>query len=125
MNTDPIASLAMVDIDCADPGALTRFYAAVLGWDVTYSDNNYGMVSDGKTSIGFGKVEGYQAPDWPDTGPPKRYHLDLQAADIEAAARECVGLGAVVPEFQPGGDRWRVLLDPGGHPFCISQAKSG
>jgi hypothetical protein len=23
------------------------------------------------------------------------------------------------PDHQPGGDRWRVLLDPAGHPFCL------
>jgi hypothetical protein len=29
-------------------------------------------------------------------------------------------LGAAKPDFQPGEDRWRVLLDPAGHPFCIT-----
>jgi hypothetical protein len=30
-------------------------------------------------------------------------------------------LGAAKPEFQPGGDRWRVFTDPAGHPFCQSR----
>ncbi|HMK97754.1 MAG TPA: VOC family protein, partial [Acidimicrobiales bacterium] len=97
----------------------------VLGWEVTYSDENYGMVSDGTTSIGFGKVEGYAPPSWPDTGAPKRYHLDLQVEDIDDAARKCEALGAQVPAFQPGGDRWRVMLDPGGHPFCLCRKMTG
>ncbi|PZG03552.1 hypothetical protein C1I95_33755 [Micromonospora craterilacus] len=28
-------------------------------------------------------------------------------------------LGAAKPEHQPGGDRFRVLTDPAGHPFCL------
>ena len=32
-------------------------------------------------------------------------------------------LGAVVPEAQPG-ETWRVLLDPGSHPFCLTKAES-
>ncbi|USY17364.1 hypothetical protein NE857_18635 [Nocardiopsis exhalans] len=31
-----------------------------------------------------------------------------------------LGLGAHKPEEQPGGDRWRVLVDPAGHPFCLT-----
>lgn len=124
MTTKPIASLAMVNLDCADPSALAQFYAGVLGWDVTYSDNDYGMISDGKTSIGFGRVEGYNPPPWPDEGSSKRYHLDLSVEDMGAAEGQCVELGAKVPEFQPGGERWRVLLDPAGHPFCLCRASS-
>ncbi|MHB1582486.1 MAG: VOC family protein [Acidimicrobiales bacterium] len=29
-------------------------------------------------------------------------------------------LGARQPDFQSGADRWRVLLDPDGQPFCLS-----
>jgi hypothetical protein len=28
----------MVNIDSSDPAKLARFYAAALGWEVTYSD---------------------------------------------------------------------------------------
>ena len=29
-----IGSLAMVSLDCADPGALAEFYHQVLGWEI-------------------------------------------------------------------------------------------
>lgn len=119
----PLATLAMFNIDCAHPGALADFYSAVLGWDVTYRDDNYAMVSDGKTSIGFGRVEGYAPPPWPDPSATKRHHLDLSVADLAQAEAACTGLGANIPEFQPGGERWRVLIDPDGHPFCLCQAQ--
>ncbi|WP_433170020.1 VOC family protein [Actinoallomurus sp. CA-150999] len=114
-----IASLAMVNLDCADPRALAEFYHQVLDLPITHSEDAYAMIGDGVTNVGFGRVEGYRPPNWPDTDSSKRYHLDLYADDLDEAEARCVKLGAVRPEFQPGGDRWRVLLDPAGHPFCV------
>jgi hypothetical protein len=45
-------------------------------------------------------------------------HLDLTAGDLDAAKERAVALGATLPE-QPD-PRWRVLLDPAGHPFCLT-----
>ena len=39
----------------------------------------------------------------------------------DVATKEMLELGATLPEFQPG-ETWRVLLDPSGHPFCLTQA---
>jgi hypothetical protein len=114
-----IASLAMFNLDCADPRALAEFYHQVLGMPITHSEDEYAMIGDGATNIGFGRVEGYRPPRWPDEEAAKRYHLDLYADDLEEAEARCVKLGASRPEFQPGGERWRVLLDPAGHPFCV------
>jgi predicted enzyme related to lactoylglutathione lyase len=116
------ASLIMFNIDCADPRELARFYGELLGWEVTASEDEYAMVSDGHSSIGFGRVEGYAPPAWPDTDSTKRYHLDLRVDDVDAAEKACHALGAATPEFQPGGEGWRVLTDPAGHPFCLCPA---
>lgn len=113
------ASLAMVNLDCDDPRGLAGFYHEVLGWKVTHSEDEYAMITGEGTSIGFGRIPGFQAPRWPDADSPKRYHLDLYVDDLDAAEKRCRALGADKPEFQPGGDRWRVLTDPAGHPFCI------
>jgi catechol 2,3-dioxygenase-like lactoylglutathione lyase family enzyme len=109
----------MVNLDCRDPGALAAFYAEILGWEVTYSEGDYAMITGAGTSIGFGRVEGYEPPAWPDTASPKRYHLDLQVEDLASAEQACLELGARAPHFQPGAQRWHVLLDPAGHPFCL------
>jgi predicted enzyme related to lactoylglutathione lyase len=114
-----IGSLIMVNLDSPDPPALAAFYRDVLGWEVTHSEGAYAMISDGTGSIGFGLVEGYQPPPWPDTAAQKRFHLDFSVDDLDDAEKRCVALGATKPEFQPGGERWRVLTDPAGHPFCI------
>lgn len=114
-----IATLAMVNLDCADPRALADFYHRLLGWEITHSDDQYAMITDGAVSIGFGRVDGHRPPRWPDPADPKRYHLDLYVDDLDEAEKHCLDLGARTPDVQPGGDRWRVLLDPDGHPFCI------
>jgi catechol 2,3-dioxygenase-like lactoylglutathione lyase family enzyme len=114
------ATLSMVNIDSADPAKLARFYAAALGWEVTYSDENYGMVEGDGVKIGFGRIEGFRPAQWPDEEGAKRFHLDLQVDDLDEAAKHLCAIGASQPDFQPGADRWRVLLDPDGQPFCLS-----
>jgi predicted enzyme related to lactoylglutathione lyase len=118
MTTSAAARLLMVNIDCPDPHALVSFYGQLLGWDVAHDEDEYGMVTSGGTALGFGRVEHYTPPSWPDAG-AKQFHLDLAVDDLDAAEQRCRELGATVPDHQPG-DRWRVLLDPAGHLFCLT-----
>jgi|SRR5215469_89753 len=110
-------------MECADPGELAEFYRQVLGWDVSHYPGESAVITDGSTSIRFGRVDGYEPPRWPDSATaPKRYHLDLNVADVAEAVQRCLELGASKPDFQPDdGERWTVLLDPAGHPFCVCQ----
>ncbi|MBM0239275.1 VOC family protein [Micromonospora sp. ATA32] len=119
------ADLAMVNLDSSDPAAHAAFYHRVLGWDVTHSQPEYAMISKDGVSIGFGLVEDYQPPQWPDQASGKRYHLDLYVDDLDLAEKEFVAAGASKPEFQPGADRWVVLVDPIGQPFCICPRPQG
>ncbi|HLT61714.1 MAG TPA: VOC family protein [Microlunatus sp.] len=122
--TPPPAGVAMVTIDCADPAPLVDFYSRLLGMSVAYQDENVAMISNGTgPAIGFGKVDHYTPPPWPDENSEKQFHLDLKVDDIPAAERIAVELGATVPEHQPG-ETWRVLLDPAGHPFCLARWES-
>jgi predicted enzyme related to lactoylglutathione lyase len=114
------ASLIWLDFECPDPAALAGFYHQALGWDVLDSQDEYAVLSTGAMRIRLGRVEGYQGPGWPDAAGPKRYHLDLQVADVSEAVERCLKLGAQKPGFQPGGDQWTVLTDPAGHPFCVT-----
>jgi predicted enzyme related to lactoylglutathione lyase len=114
------AKLSMLNIDSADPARLAQFYAGALGWEVTYSDDSYGMVEGNGIKIGFGKAEGFLPAQWPDEACVKRFHLDLQVDDLDDATDTLCAIGASQPDFQPGGGRWRVLLDPDGQPFCLS-----
>ena len=119
------ATLAMINLDASDPAAQARFYAAVLGWEVLHSQDEYAMIGDGSTSLGFGQVPGYSAPGWPRESSPKRYHLDFYVDDLDKAEQQALALGATKPTAdQPKPERWRLLIDPGGHPFdlCLKSA---
>jgi reactive intermediate/imine deaminase len=62
-------------------------------------------------------VAGYRPPSWPGSS---LVHLDLAAGDdLAATLARAVRAGAVLASFQPD-PRWRVLLDPAGHPFCLT-----
>ncbi|MCW5951404.1 MAG: VOC family protein [Propionibacteriaceae bacterium] len=111
--------VAMFSIDCADPRALGGFYRDLLGWEMTYDSDEAVMLSSGEgAAIGFGRIDDYRPPQWPDSG-LKQFHLDLDTADVPAAEARAVELGAIVPDFQPSAT-WQVLLDPAGHPFCLA-----
>jgi predicted enzyme related to lactoylglutathione lyase len=114
-----LAEFTAVTIDCADPARLAEFYQKATGWESTYSDEDFACLGNGgPLQFAFQRIEGYQAPGWPDAR--KHAHLDLTVTDLDSAAKELLALGASKPEFQPGEDRWVVLIDPEGHPFCLT-----
>jgi catechol 2,3-dioxygenase-like lactoylglutathione lyase family enzyme len=118
------AVLNMVNLDSGDPRELTEFYAKVLGWKVVMAEDDYGMItSDTGTSIGFGRIDNYTRPEWPDPDGKKRYHLDLNVDDVKEAETQLAEWGAEVAGWQPNRERWTVMLDPQGQPFCIVPAK--
>lgn len=120
-DTETSVRLAMVTLDCADPQMAAQFWSALLGWEQTYGDENAAMLRGPSTSLGFGRVPDYEPPAWPNERGTKQFHFDLAVDDIPAAEARCVELGATVLDDQPG-EGWRVLRDPGGHPFCLTNA---
>ncbi|BEK98272.1 VOC family protein [Nocardia seriolae] len=125
--TAPIA-LSCVTIDSADPRRLAEFYSALLDWRIMHSEDGYALITDGKSVLCFGFVEGHTAAPWPDSPlHPKRVHVDLNVVDIDQATDLAVALGATIPEFQPGLNPdwdnqlpWGIVLDPEGHPICLN-----
>ncbi|MFJ9412825.1 VOC family protein [Streptomyces sp. NPDC101227] len=102
-----------------DGKVLAEFYAAALGWQVaqTFGDSAV-MISDGTTGYVFYTARDYQAPNWPED--ELAFHLELSVDGVAVAEERLLSLGATKPAHQPGGERWTVLLDPSGQPFCIS-----
>lgn len=119
-------------LDCPDAGALGRFYADLLGWQVEAgSDEAWttlvppgGGVSpenpDGRATLAFQRIEDWVAPTWPGGEHPQQFHLDFSVEDIDAVEPAVLDLGARRHEHQPSEDgSFRVYLDPVGHPFCL------
>ena len=122
----PIARLSLVALDCPDPHALAEFYGAITGWNVDWVSEDGDWVqlaSGGGVTLAFQRAPHHEPPSWPD-GSPQQAHLDFDVPDLDAGERQVLALGAVKTEVQPRTDRWRVYLDPAGHPFCLVLAES-
>jgi catechol 2,3-dioxygenase-like lactoylglutathione lyase family enzyme len=117
-----VSNLASASIDCPDPAALLDFYRKLTGWQVVWESEEFSAISpDGSpyNGIGFQRVADYRAPEWPGQERPQQFHLDFFAADLDAAQRDAEEIGARTAAQQPQPDKWRVMLDPAGHPFCL------
>lgn len=115
-----IAEFIAVNLDCAEPPALAAFYSELTGGEITFDSAEYASVTmGGGVTLLFQKVAEHRPPTWPDPERPQQSHLDFLVDDLDKAEAAAVRMGASKPGFQPGGDRWRVLVDPAGHPFCV------
>ncbi|HEU5160669.1 MAG TPA: VOC family protein [Streptosporangiaceae bacterium] len=114
-----LARIGLTVLDCADPATLAAFWAALLGGETTQISDDLVLVKTGHGSLAAMRVPHYRPPTWPDGNVPKQMHLDLAVDDLDAAEAEAVRLGARRAETQPAPTRWRVMLDPAGHPFCL------
>ena len=109
------ARLVAISLDCPDPQRLADFYLGLLGGRRLWAkDSSVGVEVPGAVLVAQ-RIEGYRPPEWPGTS---IVHLDLSADDLDAAAERAVALGATLPEQRD--TRWRGLLDPAGHPFCLT-----
>jgi hypothetical protein len=114
-----IVDLAAVVIDCRAAAPVAEFYRAVGGGEITRRDEDSVWLVVAGTTVIFREVAGYQAPTWPSPDVPMQAHLDFFVDDLGRAESLLRQHGASRPEHQPH-DGLVVLLDPAGHPFCIT-----
>ncbi len=113
-----VMDLFAVTIDAPDASALARFYGELTGMDVAYDGPEGAMIAADGRYVMFQQVGAdYVPPRWPDPSYPQQAHLDLLVRDMDAAEAQAVELGA--SRLEGGGERFRVLADPAGHPFCF------
>jgi hypothetical protein len=125
-----IAHLAYTALDCENPVELAHFYSKITGHKVQPFDEGetaetcewLELIDEADfTAMAFQKIENYQKPTWPNGGLPQQAHLDFHAKDLDIAEKQLLEIGAVKAEFQPKPHRFRIYLDPAGHPFCMVQ----
>ena len=123
--TTPVGFLGSISIDCPDPDALAPFYCGLLGLAEAFATSDRGVVSlaGAGPALTLMRVDSYVPPQWPDGPQHQQMHLDVGVDDIDAAVAAAIALGAREAEHQPDPDRWRVLIDPVGHPFCLSTVR--
>ena len=115
-----IARLGAVALDAPDPAALSRFYQDMLGVEVFFDSPDFVALKGASVLLTIHLVADLPPASWPDGRVPKQIHLDLAVDDLDVAEEAAVAAGAVKAGVQPRPDRWRVLIDPAGHPFCLS-----
>lgn len=120
--------LGAIVIDSNDIEKLASFYEALLGWTknqqihdgekcIVLSKDDYS-----ETPLVFQEDPDYVAPKWPTTKEEQQQmiHLDFYVSidEYETKVEHAVKCGAKISEEQ-FTDKWKVMLDPSGHPFCI------
>ncbi|TXS28580.1 VOC family protein [Streptomyces sp. ms191] len=109
------AHVQEIVFDCADPAALVRFWAGLLGGAPVDRSPDWSYVDPPEfVRLAFQRVpEGKTAKN--------RVHLDLEVAAVDAAADEATGLGAVrnggIVADEQGS--FQVMRDPEGNEFCF------
>ncbi|MDH2389871.1 VOC family protein [Streptomyces sp. HNM0663] len=115
-----IATMGAVILDCPDPVALGRFYAALLGGESEEVGQGWVALRGTEgTPLGFQAAPGFVPPKWPAPDASQQFHLDLTVEDLDAAEREVLALGAKPLDADDKARSWRVYADPAGHPFCL------
>lgn len=114
----PVMELFAVTIDTDTPAELARFYAALLGMELTYEGPEGALIAGDGRSVMFQQVSDYTPPQWPDPAHPQQGHLDVIVDDLDAGEARALELGA--SRLTGGGQQFRVFADPSGHPFCLT-----
>jgi hypothetical protein len=113
--TGPVASVV---VDCADPGAMARFWGSATDW------TRHKLTGDSavfRSAAGVGPYLHFlRVPDaktvW------NRVHLDVRpypGDDPEAEAARLTALGATAVDLGGADIPWRVFTDPEGNEFCL------
>ena len=140
-----MARSVQLTLDAADPHALARWWADLLGYEVEdHHDIVTSLLGDGTLTdadvveIGGRRAfaEAAAARDPAGSGPrlyvqkvpeaktaKNRLHLDVRvgADALDAEVERVIGVGGSFVEWnsQPG-HRWAVLRDPEGNEFCLT-----
>ena len=117
---DAIGGLEAVTIDCADPVALARFWAAVFGSELGEIDGDPPRFVDvapvpGVPLLCFQRVREAKVV-------KNRVHLDVTVKDVEAATLRVEALGGSRIDRDLRFDlgcQYRVVADPEGNEFCL------
>jgi predicted enzyme related to lactoylglutathione lyase len=109
--------LCNVVVDAADPKALSRFWADLLGWQASETNADITAPADDGWDFTLTMV-----PARTPKPPKNRVHLDLASASPDhqmAQVSHALSLGAVRTDIGQRNVPWVVLADPEGNEFCV------
>jgi hypothetical protein len=116
--------LENVMVDSADPAALSRFWADLLSWPVSYE-------AAGEIDLRAPSAEGWEfdlvfVPVTDAKTAKNRVHLDLASASPDhqmAQVSHALSLGATRVDIGQRNVPWVVLGDPEGNEFCVLDSR--
>ncbi len=123
-------------VDCDDIAAQSRWWAAVLGWQIVYEADDEVVIVPAHVT-----PELAERMPWPEIGPgmvfvpvaePKitknRLHIDLAPHlddDRDAEIERLLAMGATrVDVGQADTATWDVFTDPEGNEFCVLSSRA-
>lgn len=113
-------------IDANRTRELAEFWAQLLGWTITFADDEEIDVEapgDDGLLLVFGTV-----PEAKDPAVKNRVHLDLAStspSDQAAKVDRALALGARKRDIGQDAVPWEVLADPEGNEFCVLEPRPG
>jgi deazaflavin-dependent oxidoreductase (nitroreductase family) len=114
-------SVIGLSIDCADPGALARFWSDVLGRPVSPGADADNAAIDATDPASGPRLAFHKVPE-PKTV-KNRLHLDLRTDEFEMESKRLTGLGASpVRDIEKPKARWTTFADPEGNEFDLIAA---
>ncbi len=122
--------LTEIVVDCRDPAALARFWAAALDYHLVRAEDGQVEIAPWEREPPDLAERVRRAPTVPTlvfvTVPEgkavkNRLHLDIRPVDRshEAEVERLLGLGARRADIGQGQVPWAVLADPEGNEFCV------
>ena len=120
-----ISSIIGIAFDCPNADALADFYVSITGWTKEISGDEWaGIRTPEGILLVFQAVENYVPPVWPwQRGEQQQMaHMDFFVENLPEAEALAQSLGASKADVQYF-DTATVMLDPAGHPFCLSTVR--
>lgn len=116
-----ISSIIGIAFDCSNANELADFYVKLSGWEKEISSDEWaGIRTPQGILLVFQTVENYVPPVWPwKNGEQQMDHIDFKVDNLPEAEEYALRCGAKKADIQYY-DTSTVMLDPAGHPFCLS-----
>ena len=117
-----LQSIIGITFDCPNANELADFYVKLSGWEKEISSDEWaGIRTPQGILLVFQTVADYAPPVWPwkDGMQQQMAHIDFLVDNLQKAEALAMANGAAKSEVQ-FFDTPTVMLDPAGHPFCLS-----
>lgn len=119
----PSITFGAVIIDCAKEQVhdMIAFYTQLLDMKLaTAEDYPFPYLQGDGFGITLQPGDDYLPPTWPSNERGQQLHLDFLVKDLPEAVVFAKALGARESAEQYS-EKWHIMLDPAGHPFCLCQ----